>query len=357
MSPVPSPFAARLLKWYARHARRLPFRETRGPYRVWVSEVMLQQTRMETVLPYFERWMERFPTLEALAAADLAEVLKAWEGLGYYARARNLHRAAQTVAGEYNGRLPETAVGLRQLPGVGRYTAGAIASIAFGDDVPALDGNGKRVLARVFEIRKNPKSAEGDLWALAASLLPPGRAGEFNQALMDFGATVCTPRQPACAACPLRAVCRAFALGAQADLPLRASKTARPHYEVTAAIVRRGGRVLIAQRPPDKLLGGLWEFPGGKVEAGETLAECLRRELREELGIEVEVGQQSIARLRHTYTHFRITLFVFECRLTAGTPRPLQVADVKWAYPSQLERYAMGKTDRAIARRLATPNA
>jgi A/G-specific adenine glycosylase len=341
---------ARLLAWYARHARALPWRGARDPYRVWVSEIMLQQTRVEAVIPYYRRWLRRFPTVRALARAQLGNVLAAWEGLGYYSRARNLHRAAQVVVKEFGGRLPRDPASLRRLPGVGRYTAGAIASIAFGADAAALDGNVKRVLARVFNVKLDVKSAAGEarLWALAESLVPRGRAGDFNQALMDLGATLCLPKAPRCPACPLLGLCEAQRLGLQEQRPVRGVKAAVPHYDVTAGIVRRNGRVLVAQRPADKLLGGLWEFPGGKKERGESLPDCLRRELREELGIEVAVGPQVLT-LQHGYTHFKITLHVFECRLVSGKPRPIEAAAFQWARPAELSRFAMGKSDRRIA--------
>ncbi len=350
-----SSFATRLLRWYARRARALPFRGTPRPYRVWVSEIMLQQTRVETVLPYYRRWMRRFPTLKALAEANQVEVLRLWEGLGYYARARNLHRAAREVMRDHRGRLPSTVESLLSLPGIGRYTAGAIASIAFGRDVPAVDGNVKRVLARAFNIQEDIRSAagEGHVWDLAGRLLPKGQAGACNQALMDLGATVCTARRPKCSDCPVRSLCQAYALGIQEQLPVRARRGPVPHYDVTAAVLRRNGRVLITRRPAEGLLGGLWEFPGGKVRSGESLATSLRRELLEELGIGVRVGNR-LATVQHTFTHFRITLHAFECELRCGAPRALQAAALKWVYPSQLGRYTMGKADREVARQVSS---
>ena len=345
---------ARLLRWYARHARLLPWRGTRAPYRVWISEIMLQQTQVDTVIPYYRRWLKRFPRVRALASAPLDDVLKEWEGLGYYSRARNLHRAAQMIVTEFGGRVPSDIESLRRLPGVGRYTAGAIASIAFGQDAAVLDGNVKRVLARVFDYPEDVKSAKGEkeLWELADAILPMDRAGDWNQALMDLGATLCAPKSPDCDHCPLLGLCAAQRLGVQEQRPVAKKKPATPHYDVTAAIVRQRGRVLIAQRPADKLLGGLWEFPGGKQERGETLAECLRRELREELGIRVRVGQPRLT-LRHAFTHFKITLHVFECEWRGERIRPLGVAAFKWVRVLELRNYAMGKTDRQVAEWLA----
>ncbi len=349
-----SPLAELLLNWYARYARQLPWRGHPDPYAIWVSEIMLQQTQVETVIPYFTRWMARFPSVAALAQASQQEVLSAWEGLGYYSRARNLQRAAGVVLAEFGGELPRDIHALRQLPGVGRYTAGAIASLAFGLDEPALDGNIRRVLARVFNVTEAAKSNEGErrLWELAAAHLPAGRAGVYNQALMDLGAALCTPKAPDCQHCPLKELCQARVLGVQEQRPVAASKPDVPHYTVTAAVIWREGRLLLAQRPPEGLLGGMWEFAGGKLQPGEDLATCLQREIREELGAEIDV-HDALGVYRHAYTHFRVTLHAFACSLRDGAePRPLQVHDLRWVAPTELDSYPMGKLDRQIARRI-----
>ncbi|HEX9027874.1 MAG TPA: A/G-specific adenine glycosylase, partial [Anaerolineales bacterium] len=289
---MPVSFTTRLLEWYTEHARRLPWRGSSDPYVVWVSEIMLQQTRVETVIPYFERWMKLFPTLAALAQADQQEVLAAWEGLGYYSRARNLQRSAKIVLAEYKGRLPADVAALRKLPGIGRYSAAAIASMAFGADEAALDGNIRRVLARLFDVSEPARGPQGErkLWELARLYLPPGRAADYNQALMDLGATICLPRQPRCLECPLKDGCLAYRQGVQELRPVLPARPPVPHYVVTAGVIQREGRLLIARRPASGLLGGLWEFPGGKLQPGEDLPACLRREIQEELGVEIEVG-------------------------------------------------------------------
>ncbi|MCL4559755.1 MAG: A/G-specific adenine glycosylase [Chloroflexi bacterium] len=352
----------RLLDWYHRHKRTLPWRDHPDAYAVWVSEIMLQQTRVETVLAYFQRWMERFPTLQTLAEATEEQVLQVWEGLGYYSRARNLHRAARVVVDEFGGRLPSDRRLLEQLPGVGRYTAGAIASMAFGQDEPALDGNIRRVLARLFDLTLPARSPEGErrLWELAAEHLPAGRAGDYNQALMDLGATVCTPRRPNCPLCPLAGLCQARSLGVQEQRPVTLPRAALPHYLVAAAILSRGPQagdcgevqILIARRPSRGLLGGLWEFPGGKLQEGEEFCDALRREIREELGVSVKVGEE-FGIYRHAYTHFRVTLHAFCCTLVKGEPYPLNASALAWVLPSDLAAYPMGKIDRQIARKLA----
>jgi A/G-specific adenine glycosylase len=338
-----------LLRWYAVHGRDLPWRRTRDPYAIWVSEVMLQQTRVETVVPYYERWMRRLPTVEALARARMGTVLKLWEGLGYYARARNLQRGAKAVVAEWGGKLPSTAGELSRLPGVGRYTAGAIASIAFGRTEPVLDGNVRRVLCRLFRIRTNPREPKTArrLWRLAAALVKPGDAGRVNEALMDLGATVCVPREPRCEVCPVASACEVRGRLEQAMIPVRKRKPPIPHYEIAAGVVWKAGRILIDRRQAEGLLGGLWEFPGGKRLPGETAEACVVREVEEELGVRVDVVRP-LATVRHAYTHFRITLEAFECRWKSGRPRALGCAAWKWVRPEELDRYAFPTANRRV---------
>jgi A/G-specific adenine glycosylase len=339
-----------LLFWYERHQRDLPWRRTQDPYAIWIAEIMLQQTRVETVLLYFERFLARFPSLEALAAAPLDDVLKAWEGLGYYARARNLHTAARWVIEELNGHLPESPDALLHLPGVGRYTASAIASIAFGQDAVALDGNLRRVLCRIFGIDDDPgrPNTQRQLERMALAMLPPGRAGDFNQALMDLGATVCTPSSPSCLICPLINACRAQQEGIQNDLPIRATRAVRPHRDVTAGVIWDGnGRFLITQRPLDGMLGGLWEFPGGKRRPGEALPACLHREIKEELDIQIEI-RELLCTIEHVFTHFYMTLYAFDCQWLAGTPRCLGCMELHWATLDELDSFAFPVADQRI---------
>ena len=346
-------FSKKLLTWYHRNARALPWRGERDAYAVWVSEIMLQQTRVETVIPYYLRWMEQFPTVEALACASEQDVLRTWEGLGYYSRARNLHRAAGIVTREYEGRLPTSREQLEKLPGIGAYTSAAIASIAFGEDSAAVDGNVKRVLARYFNVTlpANSHQGEAELRRLAQTNLPAGRAGDYNQALMDLGATVCLPKNPLCGHCPVDTDCQANRLQLQSALPVLEKAGKIPHYTVTAGILRQNGRVLIARRPNRGLLGGMWEFPGGKKEKGETLAHCLEREIKEELGCTIETGRE-FGIFNHAYTHFAITLHCFECRLSDGTPRPIEASEIRWVEPADLIHFPMGKVDRLISKKI-----
>jgi A/G-specific adenine glycosylase len=346
-------FSDRILDWYASHKRELPWRNHPNPYAVWVSEIMLQQTRVEVVIPYFGRWLVRFPDVFNLAAASEQEVLALWEGLGYYSRARNLYNAARMVVDHYNGELPHDLTALRKLPGIGRYTAGAIASMAFGLDVPTLDGNIRRIFARVFNVPEPADTSEGEkiLWELVERHLPKGRAGDYNQALMDLGATLCLPHNPNCLLCPLWDKCKACALSLQEQRPVLKPKAEVPHFTVTAAVLQRDGKILLAKRPSKGLLGGMWEFPGGKVENGESLEASLTREIREELDVEIQVVEP-FGIYQHAYTHFRITLHAFLCELAESNPTPVEATELVWALPTELGNYPMGKVDRLIAKRL-----
>jgi len=347
---MPPLLSTRLLPWYAAHKRDLPWRKTHDPYRIWVAEIMLQQTQVETVIPYYRRWLRRFPTVARLAAAPLDEVLAHWEGLGYYARARNLHRAAKLLVDSSGGQLPQTLEGLRALPGIGVYTAAAIGSIAFGLDAAALDGNLKRVLARIFDVQQDVTSPQGErsLRALAESLVPPGRAGDYNQALMDLGATICTPRAPRCDACPVQTLCEAYRLGVQLERPVPRRRAPVPRRQAVAAVIRKNGRILLVRRPSEKLLGGLWSFPQSQRRRREALAAGLARAVREELGLDVAVISE-LATESQTFSHFHLTLHVFECRWQGGTAAG---ANCRWVRLSALGAYPMGKADRQIAGRL-----
>ena len=346
-------FSSKLLRWYRRNGRTLPWRGHPDPYAVWVSEIMLQQTRVETVIPYFEEWMDRFPSVRALAEAPEKSVLSVWEGLGYYSRARNLHKAAQVVVDKFKGKLPRSVEELRKLPGVGRYTAGAIASIAFGLDEPVLDGNLRRVYTRLFNVGIPADSTEGEklLWAIAAKNLPKGKAGDFNQAMMDLGATICLPKNPRCWLCPLMGECEAQKLGVQEQRPVLKPKAETPHVvHAAAVIVRRFGnppheKVLLAKRPSKGLLGGMWEFPNGEVSGDPVRG--LPKAIRTGYGLKVRAGE-ALTVVRHTYSHFRATVHAYRCELVE---RPKK-ENLKWVKGAELGDVPMGKIDRQIARKL-----
>jgi len=335
-----------LLDWYRQEARDLPWRKTSDPYKIWVSEIMLQQTRVEQGMPYYTRFLDAFPTVQSLAAAAEQEVLKQWEGLGYYTRARNLHKAAKQIAEQEGGKLPQSAEMLQLLPGVGRYTAGAIASIAFGERIPVLDGNVKRVLSRLFNIAESidtPK-CETQMWELAGLLVAPKNPGDFNQAMMELGARVCTPKSPACDQCPVRKHCEAHSKGVHLSRPVRTPKKTVQHKNIAVAVIEKDGKYLLGKRPSEGLLGGLWEFPGGKIEAGESDQAALIRECKEELGVTISVGAL-LAKVNHAYTHFKVTLHVYGCTIKKGEARPRVHTELAWVAPEEFERYPFPKAN------------
>jgi A/G-specific adenine glycosylase len=349
ISSFPSRFQRALLKWYDRHKRDLPWRKSRDAYAILLSEFMLQQTQVQTVIPYFHRFVKAFPTFAALSRAPLDRVLKLWEGLGYYSRARNLHALAAVVVRNHAGELPRDFSTLLALPGIGRYTAGAVSSIAFGQAHPLVDGNVQRVLTRVFTIEEEVSRPDTQkrLWATAAELLSKKRPGDYNQALMELGAVLCVPRNPNCPACPVKDLCGARAVGRQNDFPRKMKRAAVPHVQIGAGVIWKGDKILISQRPLKGLLGGLWEFPGGKLEAGETLPECVEREVREELGIDVRAGAK-LVEVDHAYSHFKITLHAFTCRYLCGRPRKIGVQDWRWVRPQELRRFAFPAANQPI---------
>ena len=339
-------FQQDLIRWYRRTARDLPWRTMRDPYAIWISEIILQQTRVEQGAAYFERFLRAFPTVQALASAGEETVLKLWEGLGYYARARNLHRCAKAVVTEHAGRFPDSPEGLRALPGIGPYTAGAIASIAFGRRAAAVDGNVIRVLSRVFDI---PDSIETPatrrrIEALAEGLVPAKAPGDFNQALMDLGAGPCRPGMPACSECPVRRHCRAAARGVQEDRPVRRKKKDVPHQDRLVAAVKKRGRYLIMKRPSKGLLGGLWEFPSFPAHGSGSEQKRLHTLVRERLGLDVIIGPP-VTLVQHAYSHFTLSLRVFRCDYAAGELSLLEHVDAKWVFPSQFPRYAFSKAN------------
>ena len=343
----------KLLRWYQKNRRDLPWRRTRDPYAIWLSESMLQQTRVETVIPYWEKFLARYPSVRDLAAAPLDDVLTQWAGLGYYSRARNLHRAAQVVTEEHGGQLPSTAEALRELPGVGRYTAGAVASIAFEREAPLVDGNVIRVFARLFGIDEDIKSTPvvKRMWALAEALVQGPKPGDLNQALMELGATVCIPRGPKCLACPVSPHCVAFREGRTESLPRKVKKTPPRPFSAVAAWIERRGKVLVVQRPAEGLLGGMWELPGGDLLPEEEPASGLTRTLRERLALDVP-GADELGRVEHVFSHLRMTLHVFRCKTPTGRIRRKDFAAHRWLAPEAIDELAIGGPTRKALRLL-----
>jgi len=339
-------FRRRLLAWYRKNRRTLPWREKPTLYRTLVAEFMLQQTRTEQALPYFRRFLCTFPSLRSLAGAPLADVVKLWEGLGYYRRAGMLHATAVRLA----GRRRVTLQDLADCPGIGSYTLAAVGSIVLGERLPVIDGNVRRVVARVVALDSVPDTPEGRKAVLRCveTWIPARLPGEWNQAIMELGATICTPRNPGCARCPVQSFCRAWASGRPASYPRKRARKPRSHRHIAAAVIRRrDGRILIAQRRGDGLLPNLWEFPGGKQERGETLEACCRREIKEELGVQIRVGNR-LARIEHAYSHYSITLHVFACQHVSGRPRALGCQAWRWVRAEELADYPFPRANWPI---------
>lgn len=330
----------RLLEWFRKNQRSMPWRETRNPYKIWVSEIMLQQTQVKTVIPYYLKFLHRFPTVESLAEADLNAVLKYWEGLGYYSRGRNLHKAAKQVVEKYQGRIPKDEAEIRTLPGIGEYTAAAILSIAHDIPLPAVDGNVRRVLSRMLKLSVpvNASSSYGVFSKEADALMCSGEPGQYNQAMMELGATVCKPSRPLCADCPVNGFCGAFLEGTVESFPVRRRSKEVPTHRIAVGVVIRDGSFLITRRKQSGLLGGLWEFPGGKIQKNETAEQACIRELNEETSLNVTVVSH-LQQVKHAYSHFKIVMDVFVCRYVSGEVSLSGPVDFKWITPAEIGNY------------------
>lgn len=340
-----------LLKWFDENQRSLPWRRSYEPYQVWISEIMLQQTQVATMLPYFERWMRELPTVEALAELPEDRLMKLWEGLGYYSRARNLQKAAKILVAENGRQVYDDAEKLLSLPGIGRYTVGAILSIAYNKDFPVVDGNVVRVLARLLDYRENVRDGGEFFWDAATKLLPKGQARFFNQALMEFGALQCTPKSPNCAVCPLQKECGAFAAGTQNELPKKGPVQAKKAISVAIGIIHKDGKVFIQKRRAEGLMAGLWEFPGGQVKADESVGVALKREIREELGVSVK-NVRPFMNLKHAYTSYQVDLHCFLADYSAGRVILKAASEGKWVKPEELKDFAFPAANGRIIEHL-----
>lgn len=351
-SPWLAQFRRRLRAWFAQHARDLPWRRNRDPYAIWVSEIMLQQTQVATVRPYFERFLKSFPTIQALAQADEEEVLRHWEGLGYYRRARQLHAAAQRMVAEHGGQFPRDPEAVRALPGIGRYTAGAILSIAFDARQPILEANTLRLFSRLLAFRGEPTSATGGrlLWAMAEHLLPRQQVGAFNQALMELGSEICTPRGPACSECPVATLCPTNTAGLQGEIPVPKRRPVFEQRHEIAVVLRRRGQILLGRCPEGERWAGLWDFPRFEVQAEAPLAleAEIRDKLRRRTGVVAEVGTR-LTTFKHGVTRFRITLDCYQARYRSGPGAERELAELRWMALDALEQYPLCTTGRKLA--------
>jgi A/G-specific adenine glycosylase len=348
--------AEAIIAWYRVNRRDLPWRRTLDPYRIWISEVMLQQTRVDQAIPYYERFLQRFPDVQALALADIHDVLVAWEGLGYYSRGRNLHYAARQVVSTHSGVIPDTWDAISGLKGVGDYTAAAVLSIAYGKPYAVVDGNVIRVVTRYLGIRDDVRrvGVTGVIKQTVSRWIPADAPSDFNQGMMELGATVCTPKNPDCEHCPLADTCVARMSLQTAVIPYKSPKARVPHHQIVVGIIFDDqGRVLIARRPETAMLGGLWEFPGGKAEAGEPFELTLHRELGEELGVTVCLVKPFHS-LNHAYSHFKITMHAYTCRIQSGIAEPRSSTELRWVDISELNSFPFPKANRTLTRKLET---
>jgi A/G-specific adenine glycosylase len=365
-----SEFQSRLLNWFETHKRDLPFRKKKpNPYHIFVVEVMLQQTQIKTVIPYYHRWFKTFSTVESLAQAPIDRVLKLWEGLGYYTRARNLHKAAKMIVDEFGGKIPNTVNELMRLPGIGRYTAGAISSIGFGKPAPIVDGNVARVFARLFNVKKDILNSDTQkyFYELAAQLVPEKEPGTFNQALMELGSLVCISEIPKCEICPVRNLCLAYKNKTQLDLPVRKNKTEIKKIEMVVGIIEKNSRILIRKRPPYGIWGGLWEIPGTVRTKGQTPEEALMQEFQEALGLKIKI-QKTLPQIVHHLTHRNLMIYPYVCLISEKQKRgqassvarmPVPVLrsmpkNTRWASQCNLKRFSFPVPHQNILKRCLT---
>jgi A/G-specific adenine glycosylase len=347
-------FQKAIIRWFNANQRDLPWRKKSDAYSIWISEVMLQQTQVQQVIPYYRKFLKHFPSIRHLSRATIDEVLKVWEGLGYYKRAVQLHESAKIIVTKHKGKVPDDYMTLRNLPGFGDYTTGAVLSIAFQKCYTAVDSNVTRVISRLFNFKHPVYMASNKriLYEYVKSLLPEKNISLFNQSLMELGAMICKPNKPNCLQCPVKLFCRAFiTLKEPSLLPVKKPKSKRPVYTTAIGIIIKNKRVLIAKRPADTLLGNLWEFPGGKQKKGENLLETCMREIKEEVGIQVNV-QKKLTRIQHQYSHFKVNIHVYLCEYVSGHTRPIGCAKVRWITINDLNLYAFPRANQKIISQL-----
>ena len=336
-----------LLKWYDANVRPFPWRSTKNPYRVWLSETMLQQTQVETAIPYYNSWLNDLPNVNAVASRDLNYILKKWEGLGYYARARNFHSACKYIVNRFGGRIPNNYRTFLSLPGVGPYIAGAVMSIAYNLPLPAVDVNAYRVVSRIKHIRLPFNKCNNKILGFLADHISPDRPGDFNQAVMDLGREICTLNNPTCSMCPILKYCAAFINNDVDKYPLRIKYTKKPHYRIAVGVIWKTNKILLARRLENGLLGGLWEFPGGKIKSGEDAIKCIVREVNEKLGIRVQ-PVRFLKQIKHAYSHFSITLDAYHCDYKDGAPSAIGYSDWKWVGLEEISLFPLPKANHKL---------
>tara|TARA_Y100001960_G_C14732623_1_gene858445 strand:+ start:40 stop:1086 length:1047 start_codon:yes stop_codon:yes gene_type:complete len=337
----------KILRWYKQNHQQYPWRETSNPYHIWLSEIMLQQTQAKTVIPYYNKWLKIFPSITSVAKAPLDTILKAWEGLGYYARARNFHKACIMLHEKNINTVPNTLNDFIKLPGVGEYTAAAVLSIAYKQPLPAIDTNVIRVFSRIKEVRALFPKSKKIIFKYVQNDFLHKSPGDYNQAMMDFGRFICTNGQPKCNMCVINKFCNAFVNNSVNKFPLKIKKVKKPHHHVAVGVIWKNNKILITKRPNAGLLGGLWELPGGKILPNEQPQHCVAREIKEELNLEVSV-QKKLHQIQHAYSHFSISLSAYKCKLIKGAPKLIGCVDYRWIKPEDVNKFAFPKANHKL---------
>ena len=338
-----------LIKWFKKNKREMPWRSDKTPYRVWISELMLQQTKVDQVIPFYNKWMNHFPTLSSLSKASQDEILKLWEGLGYYSRARNIYKSSRIIDEKYNGIFPSNPSEIESLPGIGPYTKAAICSIAFNLNYAVLDGNVMRVLSRIYLYDKDISlsSSKKDLQKIADRILPEGNASNFNESIMELGALICTPKKTDCIRCPIKKSCLAYKESVVLKYPFKAPKKKIPEITVGAAVIIYKNKILISQRRPGQMLEGLWEFPGGKKEDQESIQECIKREIKEELDIDIIIDKHLVT-VNHLYSHFKMKMHTYFVKIKKGMPKSMEGQNFEWISLRDIRNRPFSKADLKV---------
>ena len=344
-----------LLSWYDSNKASMPWRDDPNTYHIWLSEIMLQQTQVKTVIPYYYKWLQLFPTIYDVANADEQDILKAWEGLGYYSRAINFLDACKTVVNDYNGNIPTNQEDFLKLKGVGPYIDAAVRSIAYNDVVPTIDGNVNRVVARLLCLDNAVNKERSKIYDFLMDCIDKLRPGDFNQALMDLGREICKPKKPICNECPIINQCQAYQKNTIQDYPVKLKSKKIPHYNVAVGVIWKNNDILIAKRQLGGLLGGLWEFPGGKLSDSESAEECVIREIQEEVGINVEI-KSFISTIKHQYSHFSISMDSFHCLYIDGDPQPKTSSEIKWISPLDIDKFPFPKANHKFINHIPDNN-
>ena len=344
-----------LLIWYDANKKPMPWRDDTNIYHIWLSEIMLQQTQISTVIPYYYKWLEKFPNIKDVATANEEEILKVWEGLGYYSRAINFLHACKTIMKSHRGIIPRDKEDFLKLKGVGPYIDSAVRSIGYNDVVPTIDGNVNRVISRLLCLKKHPQKEYKKIYAFLMDVIDIKRPGDFNQSLMDLGRDICKPKIPICSKCPITNFCNAYQKNKIDKYPIRIKSKKIPHFNVAVGVIWKDDRILIAKRKLGGLLGGLWEFPGGKLNIDESSEECVVREIYEETGLSVEL-KSFITNIKHQYSHFSISLDSFHCIYKNGKANPKNSSEIKWISPKEISKFPFPKANLKFINKIPRNN-